>query len=82
MDLGRGQADAVVLDQGLEHVGDHGGDLRRHRVGDGIGDAVQDRMPHAGDLEYCHERTMVRRARRVKSGGGAGKPYMFEPWNH
>ena len=39
MDLGRGQAGAVGVDHGLDHVSDQTADFGRCRVGDGLGRA-------------------------------------------
>jgi hypothetical protein len=55
MDLWRGQAGAIGIDHGLDHVGDQAADFGRRGVRNLIGAARQDRMAHAGDFQDCHD---------------------------
>ena len=79
MDLGRGQAGAAGVLQGIEHVVDQAAHLGRAGVVDGLGDALEHGMPHAGDLEYGHGSNMEREARPVKRLPLLPKTLWFRP---
>jgi hypothetical protein len=67
VDLRCRQPRAVDVAQGLDHVGDQAADLGSGRVGDLVGAAAEDRVPHAGDLENGHTRQYGSRPRPGKA---------------
>ena len=66
MDLGGGQAGAVGVDHGFDHVIDQTADFRRSGVGDRGGELSQNGMAHAGDFQDAMGRNMGRGQGPVK----------------
>ena len=67
MDLGGGKTGPAYIRQGLPHIGHQPADLRRRRIGEGVGGTAQHGMAHAGDLEDRHGSNMARPGRAEKA---------------
>ena len=82
MDLGRGQAGALRILHGLDHVAHQRTDLRRPRIFDLPGPGCQNRVTHLGDFQYGHGRTMLWGRRRVKPLSERGFCHFFSNCRH